>query len=201
MQIIFVSDKSKESTYCLKTIEEVGKQWDKSLKNQGLLAKFRKKNKFFLKQGLTGIEIQKSKEERVSISFQDDIKETITYYLTSTEKEGVEWLKQKTETITSEMNILILQYFSDSQINVKYMKGYLNRGRKNNIVRKIATVPYNDVDHMQRIEDEYNETVKIKYLSKAYRKILERVAKDEYEEYRKKVKEDKVNASSNIVDA
>lgn len=88
--------------------------------------------------------------------------------------------KQSTGLKMDQIMIVIVDYFKDSMIRSKYIKGKLLRGNKTKESPFYVFVEFNEVNQIIMIEDDYNQSFSYKDLSRHYKKQLQLVV--EYQE-------------------
>lgn len=99
----------------------------------------------------------------------------------TTRKESIDYIghvirqKQGAGYDIDQMLIVILDYFKDSMIRSKYIKGKLLRGNKTKLSPVYIFVEFNEFDQITLIEDEYNQRFSYKDLSRHYKKQLQQV--------------------------
>lgn len=92
------------------------------------------------------------------------------------------------ENIKDNKNVyLVLNHiYLDSKINEKYIKHQL-KGVINSDIQAF-TIPFNEMDYITNIENEYDEKIKLKYLSKDYKRTLKEIIKNEVSINKKELK-------------
>jgi len=105
-------------------------------------------------------------------------KEYITI-IGTTRKESIDYIsevinqKQNSGFDINQIVIVIVDYFKDSMIRSKYIKGKILRGNKTKSSPIYVFVEFNELDQIIQIEDDYNQSFSYKELSRHYKKQLQ----------------------------
>lgn len=97
----------------------------------------------------------------------------------TTRKESIDYIsgvinqKQSSGFDLNQIVIVIVDYFKDSMIRSKYIKGKILRGNKTKSSPIYVVVEFNELDQIIQIEDEYNQSFSYKELSRHYKKQLQ----------------------------
>jgi Zn/Cd-binding protein ZinT len=124
-----------------------------------------KKNRFNKDKKNSSIEVIKAKEYIIIIG--------------TTRKESIDYIsdvinqKQNSGFDIEQIVIVIVDYFKDSMIRSKYIKGNILRGNKTKSSPIYIFVEFNELDQIIQIEDEYNQSFSYKELSRHYKKQLQ----------------------------
>ncbi|MFP4698008.1 MAG: hypothetical protein ACLFMO_04810 [Eubacteriales bacterium] len=114
-------------------------------------------------------------------------------FMTSTQRQAVNYNKSLFYKIVIDLSeqvelnryFIIYNIFLDSKINEKYIK-YAYGEIMNSFDKHI--IPFNEWDNMIHIENEYEEKIRLKYLSKQYKNVLNSILIKEEIIDKKKIK-------------
>ena len=140
----------------------------------------------YFAKGLDYVNSTPLKKKSFSLKKNESKKEAsqVNEYITiigTTRKESIDFIanvisqKQSSGFAIDQILIVILDYFKDSMIRSKYIKGKLLRGNKTKLLPVYIFVEFNELDKIIQIEDEYNQSFSYKGLSRHYKKQLQLV--------------------------
>lgn len=116
-----------------------------------------------------------------AISNEELMTKNYTIIIGTTKKGSIDFIsesisqKQSAGVNIDNMIIVIVDYFKDSMIRSKYIKGKVLRGHKTNLKPIFIFVEFDVMNTIIQIEDEYNQCFSYKELSRHYLKQLQSV--------------------------
>lgn len=147
-------------------------------------------------KGIDHCYYEKIKKQKSTDKIPVEKDSTRIILLATTEKQSQDWLKSKVdqlinhETVTGNCSvsdevhmplsvpqicIVILDYYRDSMINLRYIKETLDRGHRTSSDQMMIFVEHIESDAILRIEDSYDHGYRYRKLSRQYKRALKQV--------------------------
>lgn len=104
------------------------------------------------------------------------------YLITNSEKEVISENKQLLQDIYNKnkvrmpVEIIYMNLYCDSKINEKYLTNYFQNVLHEKEIMNKYKIPFDDLDAITTLENEYDNKLILKTLSKNYKKVLYKVA-------------------------